>query len=360
MGNNLKLFKVLKFHLGVLVILAATNCTLAFASDSSNPPAISATFAVGQDTLFVASPTPSIDNASIFRFTGPSALAGVARPAATITGNITYLASPVIALDKSADRLFALVTMGRGSGAILVFDHVSLRAGNVPPTWVIAGRATSLQSSGVFAVDATRNRIYAGAAREADGQVDILVFNNAAAASGNVPPSAVLKFGSAKIRPTDMALDEVNDRLFIADTTNEIQVFDHASALTSGSMVPNRTFSGPNTGISRAMYHIALDSAGRLLVSAGGVSVDIYANAATAIGNITPVARIMGSNLGSPEALTVYTGPGASAGGDLYISVESGKVLVFTNIDKANGNVVPARTFSINTANELGLTVNAR
>jgi hypothetical protein len=266
----------------------------------------------------------------------------------------------VIALDKSADRLFALVSMGRSAAAILVFDHASLKAGNTPPSRVIAGRATSLHNIGAFAVDGTRNRIYAGATRDADGQVDILVFNYAAVVSGNMPPSAVLNFGSVGIRPTDMVLDEVNDRLFIADTANEVQVFDHASTLTSGSMVPNRTFSGPNTGISRAMYHIALDSAGRLLVSAGGVSVDIYANAATAIGNITPVARIMGSNLGSPEALTVYTGPGASAGGDLYVSVESGKVLVFTDIDKANGSVAPARTFSINTANELGLIVNAR
>jgi hypothetical protein len=69
-----------------------------------------------------------------------------------------------------------------------------------------------------------------------------------------------------------------------------------------------------------------------------------------------------GLNVGGPGNLTVYSGPGASAGGDLYVSIELGKVLVFSNIAAANGNVLPTRTFTVTTnfgGSELGLFADA-
>jgi len=289
---------------------------------------------------------------------------------ATVTGSLTQLAAPVIALDKTADRLFALVDSGPTSGAILVFDHASGKNGNVAPDRVIAGSATLIQTIGAFAVDSTRNLLYAGASFDPDGHLDILVFRNASTLNGNVAPAAVLKFGVPGIGPRDMVLDEANDRLFVLSNGEEIQVFDNASTLASGQMVPNRAISGPNVGLV-APVHIALDTAGRLLVSnlaapSAPNSINIYANAATANGNVAPVAMISGSGTGldvsAPGNLAVYTGPGASVGGDLYVSIELGKVLVFSNIAAANGNVIPARTFTVTTNSggfEFGLSADA-
>ena len=43
--------------------------------------------------------------------------------------------------------------------------------------------------------------------------------------------------------------------------------------------------------------------------------------------------------------MTVVTSAGSSAGGDLYVNIESGNVLVFKNLATANGNVVPDHMF---------------
>jgi hypothetical protein len=93
------------------------------------------------------------------------------------------LSNPLISLDASADRLFAFVKTDPVEGEILVFDHASTRNGNIFPDRVIAGRNTDIQGRGVFAVDVTRNLLYAGTRVTAEG-ANILVFKNAAAATG--------------------------------------------------------------------------------------------------------------------------------------------------------------------------------
>lgn len=352
---------------GLATLLA---CLFAIAGCGSSNQVTPPTTATAQGQLYVAVPSITGAQSGIYRFSDPSALTGAATPMATVTGSLTQLAAPVIALDKTADRLFALVDSGPTSGAILVFDHASGKNGNVAPDRVISGSATLIQTTGAFAVDSTRNLLYAGASFDPDGHLDILVFRNASTLNGNVAPAAVLKFGVPGIGPRDMVLDEANDRLFVLSNGEEIQVFDNASALASGQMVPNRVISGPNVGLV-APVHIALDTAGRLLVSnlafpSAPNSINIYANAATANGDVAPVAMISGSGTGldvsAPGNLAVYTGPGASVGGDLYVSTELGKVLVFSNIAAANGNVIPARTFTVTTNSggfEFGLSADA-
>jgi hypothetical protein len=345
--NGMKAFGSLK---------SCTGCLLLFMACSSlmQPTASPTPSATAKGTIYGASPAGPSGASAIFRLNNPSSLNGNIVPSATITGPLTLLDSPVISLDASADRLFALVNMDSPLGMILVFDHASTRNGDVFPGRVIAGNATGIQGKGVFAVDSTRNRLYAGTRVAVNGSVNILVFKNAGAASGNVPPDAILQFSSSPTFPVSLVLDQVNDRLFIGDSSQNIRVFDHASMLTAGPMVPNRTISDPNNILSGGM---ALDSAGRLLVSSRNSTnpahISIYANAATANGVVSPVAIITGPatalNIGGPGALAVFNGPGASAGGDLYVSVESGKVLVFTNIATANGDMKPARTICIST-----------
>ncbi len=345
--NGMKAFGALKSCTGCLLLFMACSISMMQSAASPTPSA------TAQGTIYAASPAGPSGASAIFRLNSPSSLNGNVVPSATITGPLTLLDSPVISLDASADRLFAFVKTDPIEGEILVFDHASTRNGNIFPDRIIAGRTTGIQGTGVFAVDGTRNLLYAGTRVTSNG-VNILVFKNAAAATGNVPPDAVLQFSTSPTFPVSMVLDQVNDRLFIGDRSQDIQVFDHASMLTSGPMVPDRTISDPNNILSGGM---ALDSAGRLLVSSrkgtNPAHISIYANAATANGVVSPVAIITGPatalNIGGPGALAIFNGPGASAGGDLYVSVESGKVLVFTNIATANGDMKPARTICIST-----------
>ena len=113
-----------------------------------------------------------------------------------------------IVVDKMADRLFALVSTGSTTGAILVFDHVSTRSGNVTPDRVIEGSATGLMGLGAMVVDGSRDLVYAEAGIDAGGHVEIFVFKNASTLSGNVAPSTVLQVGAPGIVGADLALDK--------------------------------------------------------------------------------------------------------------------------------------------------------
>lgn len=338
---------------------------LAGCGSSTMPP----TIVQPQGKLYVAVPfSPSSSNGAILRFDDPAMLSGNVTPAATIAGSQTNFGTFMgsMFLDKTNDRLFLLVEPGSTVGAILVFDHVSTKTGNVAPDRVIEGPATQMVGSGAMVVDTTRDTAYAAAGSDASGHALILVFKNASTLSGNVAPSAVLQVGTVGIGVPDLALDESGNRLFAIFNNQTVNVFDNASNLASGVLTPDRMITGANTQFV-APEHIALDPAGRLLVSqiTNGLTpsgILIFANAATANGNIAPTAAINGSSTGfnitGPHAMTVVTGPGSSPSGDLYVNIEFGNVLVFKNIGTANGNVAPDHMFSVasnGTAN-LGLS----
>jgi hypothetical protein len=259
-------------------------------------------------------------------------------------------------LDKTNDRLFVLVSTTSITGSILVFDHISTKSGNVAPDRVIAGPATQILGNGPFVVDTVKDIAYAEAGEDAAGNPVILEFKNVSTASGNVAPSVILQLSTTGLAATELVLDQASGRLFVLMNNQSINVFDNASTIASGLMTPDRTIAGANTGMNTASTHMALDPAGRLLVGnlAGFgnlANILIFANAATANGNIAPTAIISGSatglNVSGPEAMTVVTGPGSSPSGDLYVNVEFGNVLVFKNIGTINGNVAPDHMFSV-------------
>lgn len=323
-----------------------------------------------QGKLYVAVPFTSSGTSAIFRFDNPSMLSGSVMPAAVIAGNHTQLnvVESFMALDKTADRLFMIAKTNEGY-AILSFDHMSTRDGNFGPDRVITGQASLVSLLGPLAVDSSRDILYAETAVDATGNFDVLMFKNASTLNGNVTPSAVLQVSASGMAFFDLVVDEANNRLFALTNAQSIGVFDNASNLASGLMVPDRVISGPDTGLGLP-FHIALDPAGRLLVASqqqfgAPASIEIFANAGTASGDVSPVATIAGSstglNVGGPGAMAVFTGPGASAGGDLYVNIQAGTVLVFKNIATANGNVAPDHSFAVaspDAGSDLGLRVD--
>ncbi|HEX3094197.1 MAG TPA: hypothetical protein VHW72_16305 [Candidatus Angelobacter sp.] len=348
------------FLAAIAAILLLPGC------GSTNTPA---TVVQPQGKLYVAVPfSPSSSNGAILRFDNPSMLNGNATPGATIAGPQTQfgILFGSMVLDKTNDRLYALVSTTSITGSILVFDHISTKNGNVAPDRVIAGPATQMLGTGALVVDTSKDVAYTEAGFDASGHVTIMVFRNVSTLNGNVAPSAVLQLDPPGAAAFDLALDETGNRLFALMNNASISVFDNVSTLTSGLMVPNRIIAGANTGLT-APNHMALDAAGRLLVSNNAVtptlaSIVIFANAATANGNVTPVATITGNSTGlnvvGPEAMTVVTGPGSSPSGDLYVNVDLGNVLVFKNIGTANGNVSPDHLFFVatNGSANLGLS----
>jgi hypothetical protein len=308
-------------------------------------------------------------NNAILRFDDLASLRGKVIAATGIAGDRTLLDMNMntagMALDPVADRLFVLTVSTMSGSAILVFDHISTRSGNTPYDRVITGAANKLSSLGPIALDPIRDVLYAIANRDAGLNAGIVTFKHASAASGNVPPNSILQMRGAPAGAIkDLALDAANDRLFMLMDDQRINVMDNVSTLASGTLAPDRVITS-KAGFTRTT-RIALDPAGRLLV--GNISgfngkvttpgsIAILANAATANGDVSPVATISGSltGLNVPRAMTVVTSPGSSSGGDLYVNVDCSTVLVFKNIATTNGNVAPDHMFTVASKCDNGL-----
>ena len=138
--------------------------------------------------------------------------------------------------------------------------------------------------------------------------------------------------------------DSANDRLFLSDpVANTISAFDNASTL-SGSVVPARVISGASTQLN-VPDQMVLDSSGRLIVSnprfltvPQSSNILVFANAATANGNIVPTASSTMSQLPQEMAL--------SPAGELYVVDGTAQVTVYGGVATATGAINPIRVIA--------------
>lgn len=323
-----------RLHLGLLGLLLVLNgCVISPRRDGSGGSGSGGGGGNGAfGRIYVTNPATN----TLVRFDGALTVNGNVAPGVTISGAATLLSTPqYLFLDTGNNRLFIA---NQGGSNILVFDNANGQTGNAPPTRTISGPATKLFTPVDVALDRTRDLLYV-----ADSSSGIVVFANGSNASGNATPlhTLSLSFVSAAI-----FIDGANNRLFVADNSNNaIQVFDGAAAL-DGAVTANRIIAGVATQLNQPAG-LQVDNAGRLIVSNfNGGSVTIYSNAAAANGNVGPVATISGGNTGilAPTQLTLNN---ATTTGDLYLADgAAGAVLIFANLGSANGNTSATRSIS--------------
>jgi hypothetical protein len=277
------------------------------------------------------------------RFDNAFTATGNATPGATISGATTTLNSPsFMTLDAAADRLYVANT---GDLSVVVFDGVSTKTGtvNIAPTRTIAGPATGLLQPTDVALDKGRDMLYVA------DDIDIFVFNSASAAAtnGNVAFARDISPGFAV---SAIFIDATNNRLFVADQAGDaVAIFDNASTL-NGTVTPARVVQGAATHLA-VPSGVTVDGAGRLIVTNVGngttipPTITIYGNAATADGNIAPVAEITGSNTGmvTPDQIAVdRTGNGTLYNAD----PGAARIAAFANLGTANGNISATRSIN--------------
>jgi len=272
---------------------------------------------------------------TLLRFDNAFTASGNATPAATIVGTATTFNSPsFMTMDAANDRLYIADT---GDLSVVIYDGISTKNGNVAPSRIIAGPATNLLAPTDVSLDKGRDLLYVA------DDVDIHVFSSASTANGNPAPFHDL---SVPFAVSAIFIDGTNDRLYVADQAgNAIAVYDHASTL-NGPITANRAIQGAtNTHLSNP-GGVQLDGAGRLVVSnSSPPSITIYANAATADGDVAPVAQISGANTGLsvPDQIFVDT----TGSGTLYnADPGAARVAIFGNLNTANGNTAPTRAIS--------------
>jgi hypothetical protein len=274
---------------------------------------------------------------TLLRFDNAFTASGNVTPAATIVGTATTFNNPAfMTLDTANDRLYIADT---GDFSVVIYDGISTKNGNAAPTRIIAGAATTLDGAPPtdLSLDKVRNLLYVAA------DVDILVFASASTANGNQAPVRDL---SVPFAVSAIFIDGANDRLYVADQAgNAIAVYDHASTL-NGPITANRAVQGVNNTHLSNPGGVQLDGAGRLVVSnASPPSITIYANAATADGDIPPVATISGASTGLSVPDQIFVDPTGT--GTLYnADPGAARVAVWSNLNTVNGNTQPTRTIS--------------
>ncbi len=314
------------------VALLSSGCVISPRRTLNNPsPTPTPTPGTGGQLYVAAGNT-------IVRFNNAETANGASTPAATIGGNLTQLNSPQhLLLDPGNDRLYVA---NANNSSILIFDAASTLTGNVRPTRAIAGANTQLAAPTDMALDTANDFLYV-----ADG-IRILVFNGASTANGNLAPARVIIF---TVNLGGILLDTVNNQLFASDPADNIVQVLGSATLQNLVAQPTAAFTGPDTRLS-GPNGLAMDGSNRLIVGNQTIpiSLTIYANAATATGDVIPSAVISGAStkLARPGQLVLNNG---ANNGELYVADNSaGAILVFTGISTATGiaNTAPARVIS--------------
>jgi hypothetical protein len=232
-----------------------------------------------------------------------------------------------LSLDVAHDRLAGFSVF---ANSIMIVDNVSSGSCCTSPRFVL-GAATGLNRAVQGVIDSNRDVIYA-----LNNNSTIVVLGPASTISGNVAP---LRSLTTTATVTGIALDPVNDRLFLSDSAgNAILIFDNASTL-NGTLTPSRTISGAATQLN-SPGPLALDSSGRLIVAStqNPARIAVFAGAATANGNLAPLTT---STLASITFQIAVLG-----NGDLYSAAGGSSVSAYTNIAGATGTLTPVRTIS--------------
>src|SRR5688572_5156115 len=152
----------------------------------------------------------------------------------TSAGSVNFSS---IGLDTTNNRLY----VAEPNGTVRVYNTASTLSGAVTPNRTIAVDLGAPGSTFTFGIapDLTRNLLYVGVVQP-DGR--IIVFNNQSALDTTggpaIAPDKTLTFAGGA---GSFYLDTVNDRLYVAQPTGVILVFDSASTLTSGAPAATRS-----------------------------------------------------------------------------------------------------------------------
>jgi hypothetical protein len=256
-----------------------------------------------------------------------------------LSGTSTLLASAAAAavLDAAGDRLF----VANGT-EILVFDNASTANGNVTPNRIIRKSGSDFVNVASLSLDATQNLLYVGD-RNAGGVPSIYVIANASAAT-SVTPVSITDNSTSDRR--FVHIDAANNVLYVADTC-QISVFNGAGALTSGTHAPDRQFASCSV-LDSGDHPLWLDAVHNELYvlnpSITDSGVMIFNNASTASGPATPARTIHAFSLPGLRNLLFDSNHDR-----LYVAASLG-VFIFDAANTLNGTVsdgaVPSQLLS--------------
>ena len=292
---------------------------------------------------------------SIIRFDSALSAAGNIAPGGTIVGSLTTLSLPqALQIDSITDRLYVA---NQGGNSILIFRAASTANGNTAPIATIGGNNTGLSSPVGIALDNTRNILYV-----ANG-TSILIYANVSNLVGTVNTAPAQSFITG-LTIKGIAVDATNNILYVADATdNQVAIYQSANA-QGGVGFANGTIVGVDTTLNQPSG-VAIDSAGRLLVSSpGGPNITAFPNPTLANGDVLPAAVITGNNTTLSSPLQMATSSSITNGVLFVADNQANVVQIYTPISTVTGtvNLAPARQLSGATttlSNPIGIALDS-
>ncbi len=225
------------------------------------------------------------------------------------------------------------------SNEILVFDNAGSAQGNMFPDRNISGSNTLLSGPEGIWLDKATDRLYV--ANQQANSIDI--FENAGTANGNIAPLRTISGASTGLSlPSGLWYDSASDTLYVSNQVgNSIEAFADVSTL-NGNVAPSRTISGSNTTLQDPIslwYDATSDEL--YVASVNNASIDIFDHASTLSGNIAPSRTISGSSTTFVNPIALWLD---NASDQLYVADYSNdSVDVFDNASTAHGNIAPSR-----------------
>ena len=184
----------------------------------------------------------------------------------------------------------------------------------------------------------TPSRLYVG---NANAPHNILVFNNATSANGNLAPDRTITSGSFAW-PWRIWLDKASDRIYVTDDfTGHLLVFSNASSINAATPIQDISstlFTTPS-GIWLDSEHDRL-----YMGDANADAIYVFNNISTLNGTVTPDRIIFGTNttINFPQFLWLDEQTDS-----LYVTNYSNhSILVFTSASLINGDIAPSRTIT--------------
>jgi len=279
---------------------------------------------------------------------GTPSVEGAFSPVFTVTDSLTMQAQKSLDLRIAKPLSLSVSDYSTPSGAVDMFDSASVASGGSAWTRQLKGALTTLDNAvggppaGV-SYDAVRKILYVARTRWADNGA-ILAFHDADTADENIAPTRILQTYAivpktfSLYSPSDVFIDSVNDRLYIADVTGSsgtVLILDSASATPIFRKIIG-FLHGPPAAISVDVGRDIL-----YVVPSQGTAIIAYDNVSAS----------------SSRQRTITIGPVAGAGlvdvkvdpatDTAYVAdYDGGRVFVVNSVSQKNGTYAPDRTLT--------------
>ncbi len=245
-------------------------------------------------------------------------------------------------VDVVVNSAGSLIVANYGGFSITAYASAATANGNFAPARNVQGPATGLTGASghpaTLALDEADDLLFVG--RVDGASPAILVYANASTVTGNAAPTRTITTAGVMTRPAGIKLDSHGNLYVVNNVTDTVLVYANAANL-NGNVAPTRTIRGNPAFVNP--LDIFVDGNDNLYVLSNGAAkaVDIFNNASTLNGIVSPNFTLTISGALALSGITTDSG-----GRGYIIDWFANKVYSYDNIASRNGTLSPDRTIA--------------